>query len=188
MGAKTMRASAMPEQILDAAERRFRARGYHAVSFRELAGDVALKSASVHYHYPSKAHLVAAMVERYHRRFCETLEARAGSAGPQARLKTFVAIYREVLEKDGAICVCGLLGAESRGLPEAVTRAVRDFFEANIAWVSAALAEGAMSEAPLQDAITMVSALQGAMMLAVSLGDHTVLDAVAERVLRPFAG
>lgn len=176
----------MPKQILDAAERRFKARGYHAVSFRELAGDVALKSASVHYHFPSKADLVVALVERYHRRFSETLLARAGSAGPRDRLRAFVAVYREVLERDGAICVCGLLGAESRGLPERVTGAVRDFFETNIAWVSDALKDGGFSDKPRQDAMTIVSALQGAMMLAISLDDHAVLDTVARRLLRSF--
>ena len=54
--------------LLNAAERRVRRSGYNAVSFRDLADDVGIKSASVHYHFPQKADLGVALVERYARR------------------------------------------------------------------------------------------------------------------------
>ena len=37
--------------ILDTAEQRMRDVGYHSVSFRDLADDLGIKSASVHYHF-----------------------------------------------------------------------------------------------------------------------------------------
>src|SRR3712207_8206920 len=42
------------ERIMDAAERRIRAAGYGGFSFRELAAEVGVKSASVHHHFPTK--------------------------------------------------------------------------------------------------------------------------------------
>jgi len=42
-----------------------RAGGFHACSFREIATDVGIKSASVHHHFPAKADLGAALVARY---------------------------------------------------------------------------------------------------------------------------
>jgi len=44
----------MKDKILDAAEKRVRGAGFSAMSFRDLASDVGIKSASVHYHFPTK--------------------------------------------------------------------------------------------------------------------------------------
>ena len=54
--------------ILDVAERRIRAHGYNGFSFREIADEIGIKSASVHYHFPTKADLAAAVAKRYRER------------------------------------------------------------------------------------------------------------------------
>ena len=66
--------------LLDAAEIAMRSRGYHGVSFRELADDVGIKSASVHYYFPQKEDLTVALVTRYSKTFFADLDKRAGSA------------------------------------------------------------------------------------------------------------
>ena len=63
------------EQILDAAEKMARIGGYHGFSFREIAKDVGIKAASVHYHFPGKQDLGAAIAKRYTERFLESLGA-----------------------------------------------------------------------------------------------------------------
>jgi len=178
--------NATAEQILDAAEKRVRVGGYDAMSFRDLADDVAVKSASVHYHFPAKSDLGVALVERYRACFFEELAARTEATTPRQKLVAFVSLYRDALDKGGAICLCGMLGAESGGLPEVVARTVRGFFEANIAWVRAALEEGALSEAANDDATLFVATLQGALILSASLDDLGVYDAAARRILQPF--
>src|ERR1700744_3605487 len=57
--------SDMSNAIMDAAELRIRKGGYGAFSFRELAADVGVKSSSVHYHFPTKEDLGAAVIRRY---------------------------------------------------------------------------------------------------------------------------
>ena len=178
--------NATADLILDAAEKRVRTVGYHAASFRDLADDVSVKSASVHYHFPAKTDLGVALVGRYRQRFFDHLAARTGSATPQKKLETYVAAYRDAIDSSGTICLCGMLGAESGGLPDEVAGAVREYFEANIAWVRAALKEGALSDAPKDDATLFVATLQGALILAVSSNDVAVFDAAARRLLRPF--
>jgi TetR/AcrR family transcriptional repressor of nem operon len=59
--------NAMAESIMDAAERRIRLGGFNGFSFREVAADVGVKSSSVHYHFPTKERLAAAVVHRYTR-------------------------------------------------------------------------------------------------------------------------
>lgn len=49
-----METGSIKEKILAAAEKRVRHVGYNAVSFRDLAADVGVKSSSVHYHFLKK--------------------------------------------------------------------------------------------------------------------------------------
>ena len=51
--------------ILDAAEARMRLGGFNGFSFRGIAADVGVKSSSVHYHFPTKETLAAAVIHRY---------------------------------------------------------------------------------------------------------------------------
>ena len=55
-----MTATDTKQTILEAARRVVQSRGYNALSFRELAKEVGIKSASIHYHFPTKGDLGAA--------------------------------------------------------------------------------------------------------------------------------
>ncbi|MBW4615239.1 MAG: TetR/AcrR family transcriptional regulator [Desmonostoc vinosum HA7617-LM4] len=52
------------ERLVDEAERLFRARGYNAVSMRDIAFEVGIRQASLYYHFPSKEQLFVAVTER----------------------------------------------------------------------------------------------------------------------------
>src|SRR3989442_7621649 len=51
--------------IMDAAERHMQQGGFGGFSFREIAADVGIKSSSVHYHFPTKEALAAAVIRRW---------------------------------------------------------------------------------------------------------------------------
>jgi len=51
-------------RILDIAERQMRQHGYNAVSYRDIAAEMGIKSASLHYHFPKKADLGISLVKR----------------------------------------------------------------------------------------------------------------------------
>ena len=53
-----------PDQILDIAARQFRARGYAAVSMRDIATEAGMRTPSLYYHFPSKDDLVMAVMDR----------------------------------------------------------------------------------------------------------------------------
>lgn len=160
------------EKILDAAESAMRLRGYHAVSFRDLADVLGIKSASIHYHFRQKEDLGRALVERYAERFFAALdETRA-----EDRLAAYCATYRAALVGSDRICLCGMLGAESCGLPDGLSDAVRLFFQRNLEWLRRECA----SEAA---AAHMLASMQGAMMLAQAMGDYTLFDQVVAEAL-----
>ena len=82
--------------ILDAAESRIRRFGYTGFSFRDVAADVGIKSASVHYHYPTKETLAAAVAARYSSRFF-------GCFDDASTVADWVIAFRDALTADGVL-------------------------------------------------------------------------------------
>ena len=170
--------SSTRDNILDAAEKRMRSGGYHAVSFRDLADDLGIKSASVHYHFRQKEDLGIALVERYADRFFAQVQMMTDSGIP--KLEAFANAYRDAYSVGKTTCLCGLLGAETRGLPHRVADAVRAFLDRNLDWLVAAVPHDMPDEARRQAAVQILASLQGGMMLAVSQEDPWMLDAIVD--------
>ncbi len=166
-------------QILDLAERAIRLRGYHAVSFRDLADDLGIKSASIHYHFRQKHDLGLAVVDRYAARIADQLGPAKDLTWPEA-LHAFCNVYKDAMYKSELQCLCGMLAAESNGLPNVVAERVATFFEDNIAWLMVAMPEGATDKRA--EAIAVQTALQGAMTVAVSLKDYSIMDLTIQRL------
>jgi len=172
------------DKLLDAAESRMRKGGYNAVSFRDIAADVGIKSSSVHYHFPKKEDLAIALVERYSEQIFETLDEIAHSGiTPHGKLKSFTKVYRMALIEEDTICLCGLLGSESGGLPDSLTQKIRVFFESNIKWVSGMLPGNYSRNERDKIASTVVAGHQGAMMLAISMNDMKIFDKITSTVV-----
>lgn len=160
------------ETIMDAAERRIRELGYNGFSFRDLAADVGIKSASVHHHFPTKPALAAAVARRYGERFeAAVAEEQAGGENCVAAWRN---VFRRSLREDGRMCLCGVLGAEAGGLPPEVVAEARRFFERGID--SLAAASGRSGAPARTEALRVIAALEGAMLLARALGDSAAFD------------
>ena len=174
--------SAKAEEILDVAERMARTGGYNGFSFREIAKEVGIKSASVHYHFPGKEELGVAVARRYTERFLAGLGAPDDKGvEPEALLKRYVGAYRSSLVDDGLMCLCGMFGSEIAYLPEAVAGEAKRFFEANIAWLTSVLAhKGKQGAKAREAAMQTIATLEGALILARSLDDVSVFDAATK--------
>jgi len=169
------------ENLLDEAEAEIRLRGYHAVSFRELANTLGIKSASVHYYFRQKEDLGIALVKRYRERFFENLDSRAGNY--ENPVRAFIDVYREALNSTDRICLCGMLGSESSGLPQSLSDEVSAFFRANIDWVAKNLRGSLTASERKRKSEHTVSTLQGAMMLSANLKDYKIFDRAAKELL-----
>ena len=62
-------------QILDVAERLVQVRGFNDFSYRDVARELQLTNAALHYHFTNKAALGEALLARYLAQFLEALEA-----------------------------------------------------------------------------------------------------------------
>lgn len=172
------------DMLLDIAEAGIRQNGYNAVSFREMADALGIKSASVHYHFKRKEDLGVALVARYTDNFfaaVDTLTSRAEA--PRGKIAQFCQAYLSALQTSDAMCLCGMLGAESASLPVSVQLAVNAFFDRNIDWVTNALPENWSLQQRRARAVQIVATLQGSMMLSHARKDQALLVTSISEIL-----
>jgi TetR/AcrR family transcriptional repressor of nem operon len=181
------------ERILDIAEQLVQTRGFNGFSYADIAAELGITKASLHYHFPTKAKLGESLVERYQRNFLKALGEIAGNeTSTLAKLEAYVKIYAGVLDA-GRMCLCGMLAADYSTLPGTVQERVRAFFAANEAWLTTILSQGRLGDEisfigdPIDNARFLVGALEGAMLLARTVGDTRRFGSVTEILLRGFA-
>jgi TetR/AcrR family transcriptional repressor of nem operon len=159
--------SDMKTAIMDAAERRIRAGGFGAFSFRDIAAEVGIKSSSVHYHFPTKEDLTAAVIRRYSELVAKHLDRELEKNPDPVRVWTKA--FRTPVFSEDHMCPCTVLGAAVQDLPELVAVEVRQFFKMHKdKLVAAGLAPNKAAE--------LLSTLVGATILANALGDRTEYD------------
>jgi TetR/AcrR family transcriptional regulator, cholesterol catabolism regulator len=85
-------------QLLDAAARLFRVRGFHATSMRDIAKAVGMLSGSIYYHFDSKEEMLLAVYQEGKRRVAEAVDAAvAAESGPWQRLEAACAAHLRAL-------------------------------------------------------------------------------------------
>jgi TetR/AcrR family transcriptional repressor of nem operon len=164
-------------RMLDIAERLAQTRGFNGFSYSDIAAELGIAKASLHHHFPTKADLGRALMQRYVEGFDAALAGIAQGAGDAyAKLARYAKLYEDVLMND-RLCLCGMLAAEYSTLPKEMRAQVRVFFEKNEAWLTELIERGRREKAlrpgaPARDVARMVvSALEGAMLLARSCED-----------------
>jgi TetR/AcrR family transcriptional regulator, transcriptional repressor for nem operon len=181
-------------RVLDVAERLVQVRGFNGFSYADVAAELRITKAALHYHFASKGELGAALVDRYCARLSQNLVVIAGAdPSAPARLRAYAALYRNMLRQE-RLCLCGMLAAEYQTLPEIMQSAVIRFFTLNEAWLEAVLTEGAAAGeiqlvgAPAQAAVALVAGLEGAMLVTRPFGDMARFEAVAGPLLAGLTG
>ena len=176
-------------RILDVAERLVQTRGFNAFSYADVASELNVTKAALHYHFASKAELGEALIDRYGTRFAEALAAvDTQIAEPGRKLGAYADLYLEVL-RGHRMCLCGMLAAEHETLPAAMRARVIRFLDDNEAWVARVLKQGrkdgtlSFNGAPNDVARMIVSGLEGAMLMARPYSDATRFQAAARALL-----
>ena len=175
--------------ILDVAEKLAQTRGYNGFSYADIAVDLGVTKASLHYHFASKAELGRALIERYHRAFASALESIVQKTpDPLRKLRRYVALYDAVIRND-RMCLCGMLAAAYTTRPASMQEGLKHFFDMNERWLTAVLQEGRRSgsflfkESANERARVILGTLEGAMLVARSYGDAQRFEAAAEHLL-----
>src|SRR3954466_14780818 len=96
-------------RILDVAERLLQVRGYNGFSYGDVAAELGITRAALHYHFPGKAELGQALINPYASRFGASLDHLDATAPDAAgKLRGYVDLYTDVFSAD-RMCLCGML-------------------------------------------------------------------------------
>src|ERR1700733_5591860 len=186
---RTAAPTAAATAILDVAERLAQTLGYNGFSYADIAAQLGVTKASLHYHFPTKAELGRALIERYRIVFGAALEEIDQHAkGPHQKLQQYVGLYNSVLTNE-RMCLCGMLAAEYATLPAPMQKGLKLFFNANERWLTTVLEQGLRAgtfrfgEPANERARVLLGALEGAMLVARSYGSHSRFQAAAVYLL-----
>jgi TetR/AcrR family transcriptional repressor of nem operon len=181
------------ERILDVAQRLVQTRGFNGFSYADVASELGITTASLHYHYASKAQLGEALIDRYAARFSQALAAIEARPDPApAKLAAYADLYAGVLEAE-RLCLCGMLAADYDTLPNAMRSSVVEFFDDNEVWLSRVLEKGRdegtldYQGSAVEAARMIVCALEGAMLVARPYGDSARFQSAATRLVESLS-
>jgi TetR/AcrR family transcriptional repressor of nem operon len=164
-------------RILDVAEHLAQVRGFNGFSYADIATQLGITKAALHYHFAGKADLGEALIDRYADRFGQALAALDATA-PSApgKLRGYADLYLGVL-RDRRMCLCGMLAAEYATLPDPMRASVVGFFDTNEAWLLGVLEQGRADGSltffgSARDTARMIiGGLEGAMLVARPYAD-----------------
>jgi TetR/AcrR family transcriptional repressor of nem operon len=159
------------KRLMDLAEARMREAGYHGFSFRDIGADAGITSASVHHHFPTKAGLAAAIMQRHKARFAASVAPRPGET-EQDVAAAYRAAFRDALHDTGGMCLGGMLGAESGGLPPLLHEEVEQFFQNCIADLASRIG----GPDAHNRAFAIMALLEGGLILAQVYKDAAAFD------------
>lgn len=176
--------------ILDAAQYLVQTRGYNAFSYADIAAQVGIRKASIHYHYPSKTDLGKELIVRYRTRFRQALALiEQETRNAFHKLERYVGLYSTLLQDEHQMCLCGILAAEMETLPQAMKEEIQGFFAEHVAWLTAVLKEGlatktvAYTGSAEAEAQSLVAGLEGAMLVSRLSATDSWFEAAAQHML-----
>ena len=164
-------------RILDVAERLAQMRGFNGFSYADIAAELGITKAALHYHFASKADLGEALIGRYAARFGEALAAiDAGTTAAPAKLRAYAELYADVL-RNQRMCLCGMLAAEYQTLPGRDAGRRGQLLRPRTRPGSGRSRAGpqrrqpALHRSPRETARMIISCLEGAMLVTRPYGD-----------------
>jgi len=186
--------SSTAQTVLDIAQNMVQTRGYNGFSFRDIAKEIGIKSASIHYHFPTKADLAHAVASRYRERFSEKVsEIGAQAISATQALQMYANLFRTTLIEDKRLCLCAMLASEAESLPEKVRAEANLFFQEQEELLAGIIGKGIEAGefqtglVPLVVSKMLLATFEGAMIIARSTGCLEDFSDVADQTIAMLA-
>lgn len=185
------------EKILDVAQSLIVAGGYNGFSYADISAAIGIRKASIHHHFPTKAELVAVLVDRYRRQAEAGLKSlREQFSSPAEQLQSYSEFWQTCIrDASQSFCVCAMLAGEMQMLPEEVASRVRAHFDNLAKWLTSVLQAGVeqdvfrLNKRPADEAQMLMASVHGAMLSARAFGDPalfgTIISAQIAKLLAP---
>lgn len=165
------------ERILDSAETLCATKGYNAFSYKDIAAEVGIKTASIHYHFPSKSDLVVAMMQRHRMAMLDHFRMIDGkhSNDGRARVIEFLEDVIHGTYKNGKrMCLGAMLAIDCLVLDKKIQAEVKKFFASAEHWMEQALQDANVKQAK-HHAKLIMALLEGTLLLSrMSSGEERI--------------
>jgi TetR/AcrR family transcriptional repressor of nem operon len=169
--------------LLNSAENAARRLGFDGFSYADLAQDVGIRKASIHHHFPTKATLSVALMQRYHENFqavCAEIDASFNTGG--ARLAELIQQYKKGSDDGKRICLCASFSASRDSLSAEVVEEISLFRTMVVGWMTDTFEKGRSDGTisgvtrPALEAATTMSLLEGAQLAARAEENPALFD------------
>jgi len=182
----------VPEKIMDVAQKLVQTRGFHGFSFRDISDKVGIRTASIHYYFPTKGDLGGAMLARIQSGFDAALDQIDQECErSEEKLHRFASIFMETFGVGDRLCPFCMFATAQETVPEPVRLQVMAFWDRGEQWLTRVIGEGRRRgewRADLGDsaiiARTFLSALEGTMVTSRAYQDPQRLRQTADYLIR----
>jgi len=170
------------EEILSAAAKSFRERGFDGISVADLMREVGLTHGGFYGHFESKEELVALASQRAMNDTAARWEnvLKEANGNPLDALATFY-LSRRHSEKPGTGCLFAAIGSDISRQPFSVRKVITDGFQRFID-IIASIVPGKTKELRREKAIVTYASLIGGLILARSVADTPLATEILQAV------
>jgi TetR/AcrR family transcriptional repressor of nem operon len=177
-------------RIVEVAQKLIQERGYNAFSYADIAQEIGIRKASIHYYFPNKTDLVKAVVSSY-RKFFHLMATQVDQqiANPEQKLRQFALGFGHLMFDQGRICLCCMLATELKTLPDDVGTEVLSFFRDVEDGITKILKTGVEMQVlevaePIEtEAKLLLVGIEGALLVASAFKDWSRYETVAQRLV-----
>lgn len=173
-------------KILDLSAEFTRKRGFNGFSYLDLANEIGVKHAGIHYHFKTKDDLAQALVDSIRDRngairdrFDEDFD------DPKARLDAMVAYFASY-PHDDKFCMCGMMAAELAAFGPGVKQSLALYFKEFQNWLAVQFSLLKHPD-PQRSALQFISGLEGSLLLARLEGDADVVERAMAGLVAPMS-
>ena len=166
-------ASNTREQIIDKAFQLLLQRGLNGFSYRDISEPLGVKNAAIHYHFPNKMDLIAALIDENHQVLKKTTSEFMAYGGPaRPQLEGLFAFTMNQIQRGRPICMVGALAVDYDDLSDDIKDANDRFMKDSIKWLSKVLETGLEREEftfeghAEMKAVSILATIQGARQMA----------------------
>ncbi|MBL4615730.1 MAG: TetR/AcrR family transcriptional regulator [Magnetovibrio sp.] len=183
------------QQILEIAEELLQKRGFNAFSYQDIANELGIRKASLHYHYASKADLGLALAERHANRALGFLQGiDEMHLSPWQQLDEFFKPFVDLAKTCQLMCPGGIMAAEFETLPKPMQNRMCEYFTIIHTWLTRVLTQGRASgqlyfgAEPAIKAYAIIATLEGAILIAKTRQNADFIDPIVQDIKVSLGG
>ncbi|MFE9255311.1 TetR/AcrR family transcriptional regulator [Streptomyces sp. NPDC006879] len=172
-------------RLVQAAVKVVHEQGFHRTTLADIAREAEVPLGNVYYYFKTKDDLGQALIEQQASHQADLQRHWETHADPRAEIDSFITMTldnRDSLARSG--CPMGTLCAELGKHGGPLAHSASDVFAGILDWLTERFGALETNQEPRQLAVHLLSALQGASLLAHSFGDPAIVEGEAQRLRR----